>query len=109
MTLDQVKRILYDLALTIQVHPLALGVLTEDSGRFYLPDGVIIEATIIRNVIAYHKSSESAEYRARQVTKASYNNHTGNVKNIPQLVEKLKVSDIRLHFITFYAKPPRYS
>lgn len=87
MTLEQVKRILTDLALTIKVHPLALGVLAEDRGKFYLPDGILIDATIISNVIAHHKTNGSAEF-ARVKT---FKHEQGTATNIPQLVEKLKV------------------
>ena len=92
MTLDQVKRILYDIALTIEVHPLALGVLTEDNGKFHLPAGVTISATIISSVIAWHKTNESRKYRADQAESKVFS-HADNIKNIPQLVEKLQVSD----------------
>ena len=45
MSLEQVKRILTDLALTIKVHPLALGVLAENKVKSHLPEGIFIDAT----------------------------------------------------------------
>lgn len=87
MTLDQVKRILTDLALTIKVHPLALGVLAEDRGKFYLPDGVLIDATIISNVISHHKTNGSGEF----TKKKTFKHEQGTAMTIPQLVEKLMV------------------
>ena len=87
MTLDQVKRILTDLALTIKVHPLALGVLSEDRGKFYLPEGIFIDATVISNVIAMHQTNRSTEV----AKKKTFKHEQGTAANIPQLVEKLKV------------------
>lgn len=87
MTLDQVKRILTDLALSIKVHPLALGVLTEDKGKFHLPEGIFIDATIISNIIAHNKANGSAEFAKKKVFK----HEQGTATTIPQLVEKLKV------------------
>ena len=46
MTLSQVKKILTDLALTVKVYPLALRVLAEDRGKFYLPEGITTRAHI---------------------------------------------------------------
>lgn len=85
MTLDQVKKILTDLALTIKVHPLALGVIAEERGKFYLPDGIFIDATIVSNVTGWHNNDKSAEF-----TKSKTFKHEQDA-TIPQLVEKLKV------------------
>ena len=87
MTLDRVKKILTDLALTIKVHPLALGVLAEDRGKFYLPQGVSIDATIISNVIAYHKTNRSAAF----ANSKTFKHESDQPTTIPQLVEKLNV------------------
>lgn len=87
MTLDQVKRILTDLALTIKVHPLALGFLAEDRGKFYLPEGTLIDATVVSNIIAYHKADVSAEF----AKKKTFKHEQGSSTSIPQLVERLKV------------------
>lgn len=86
MTLDQVKKILTDLALTIRMHPVALGVLTEKRGKFYLPDGIFIDAMIVSNVIAWHNSNKSAGFVRKKTFK-----HEQDALTIPQLVEKLKV------------------
>ena len=87
MTLARVQKIIIDLALTIEVHPLALGVLAEDRGKFYLPEGISISATIISNVIAYSRAERSAEF-AKEKT---FKHEQGSATEIPQLVEKLKV------------------
>ena len=87
MTLSQVKKILTDTALTIKVHPLALGVLAEDRGKFYLPEGISIDATIISNAISYHKTDRSIKF----AKKKSFKHEQGVSKAIPQLVEKLEV------------------
>lgn len=87
MTLDQVKRILTDLALTIKVHPLALGVLAEDRGKFYLPDGVLVDATLISNIISRNKTNGSARFAKAK----TFKHEQGVAATIPQLVEKLKV------------------
>ena len=91
MSLDQVKRIRTDLALTIKVHPLALGVLAEDKGKFHLPERVFIDATIIPNIIAYHKSDGKGSSEAKLTQKKTYKHEEGTATPIPQLVEKLKV------------------
>ena len=87
MTLAQVKRVLTDLALTIKVHPIALGVLAEDRGKFYLPEGIFIDATIISNIVAYHKSDASSQFAKRK----TFKHEQGVATPIPQLVEKLQV------------------
>ena len=48
MTLVRVKKILTDLALTIKMHPLTLGMLTEDRGKFYLPEGISVDAAALK-------------------------------------------------------------
>ena len=87
MNLSLVKKILTDLALTIKVHPLALGVLAEDRGRFYLPDGILIDATIISNVISYHRTDRSNKFAKTK----TFKHEQGVSTVIPQLAEKLKV------------------
>ena len=87
MTLDQVKKILTDLALTIKVHPLALGVLAEDKGQFHLPQGITIETTIVSNIISYRKTNRSAKHVQSKV----FRHEPGVATPIPQLVEKLAV------------------
>ena len=87
MALSQVKKILTDLALTIKVHPLALGVLAEVRGTFYLPEGILIDATIISNIIAYHKTDRSKEFAKTK----TFKHEQGVATTIPQLVEKLEV------------------
>ena len=62
MTLDQVKRILPDLVLTIKVHPLALDVLSEDNSKFHLQEGILVDATIISNVISRNYTNRSAQF-----------------------------------------------
>lgn len=87
ITLDQVKRILIDLTLTIRVQPLALSVLAEDRGKFYLPGGILVDAKIISNVIAHHRTNGSAQFAKKKVFKHKQDTATA----ILQLVEKLKV------------------
>ena len=44
VTMAQTRRILYDLALTIEVHPIALGVIPESNGQVTMPEQVVIHA-----------------------------------------------------------------
>ena len=54
MTLERVKRLMLDMALTIQVHPIALGVKGEASGQVSVPLNCKIQATCIANVLDYN-------------------------------------------------------
>ena len=87
MTFDQVKRILTDLALTIKVHPLALGVLSEDKGKFHLPEGILVDATIVSNAISRNRTNGSGQFAKLK----TFRHGQGTPTDIPQLVEKLKV------------------
>ena len=87
MTLDHAKRILTDLALTIKVHPLALGVLLEDKSKFHLPEGNLVDATLVSNVISSSRTNRSTQF-ARMKT---LRDGQGTPSDIPQLVEKLEV------------------
>ena len=71
MTFDQVKPILTDLSLTIEVHPLALGVLLEDRGKFHLQEGILIVATIISNVISSNHANISAQFAKKKTFRLS--------------------------------------
>ena len=64
----QTRRILYDLALTIEVHPIALGVIPESNGQVTMPEHVGIEATIVTDIIRYHQEdSKVGEFTAKRI------------------------------------------
>ena len=53
MKLNIVLCHLHDLALTIRVHPFALGVLPESNGKFLVPQGVAIHTYGIPQIVKY--------------------------------------------------------
>lgn len=68
MSMGQTRRVLYDLTLTIEVHPLALGVIPESTEQVALPNGVVIEAMIVSNIVRYHETDPPCEDVVKLVT-----------------------------------------
>ena len=86
MTMAQTRRILYDLALTIEVHPIALGVIPESNGQVTLPELVGIEATIVEDIIRYHQEdTKEGEFTQKRVFQPN------QTADIPPLLRNLKV------------------
>ena len=82
----QTRRILYDLALTIDVHPIALGVIPESNGQVTMPDQVAIHATIVTDIIRYHQQdTREKDFTGRRVFEPSQTAH------IPPLLRDLKI------------------
>lgn len=94
MTLDEVGRILTDLALTIGVHPMAMGVLTEEKGKYHLPENVRIKATLVKNVISWHKAA--TEDRKDHVEMRILD-HAREFRPIPQCIAQLRVTTQARH------------
>lgn len=63
LKLEQIKRIMLDLALTLKIHPIALGVKGEPSGQVFVPDGVFVHATRIVNIFDYNNRDRSASIK----------------------------------------------
>lgn len=90
MTMAQARRILYDLALTIDVHPLALGVIPESTGQVYLPKSVYIDTIVISDIIAYkNEASKSAVFERK--TRFDQD----KTENIPPLIKSLEVGMVK--------------
>lgn len=53
MKLDRLKRLMLDLALTLKIHPIALGIKGEASGQIHIPKHVRLETKLITNVFYY--------------------------------------------------------
>lgn len=51
--LEVVKRIMYDIALTLQVHPTALGIQQQESGIIRLPHSIGVDNVIVNDVFRY--------------------------------------------------------
>ena len=45
-----VKRLFYDWAVTLQIHPWALGISSQDSGNASVPRGLIVTRELLTNV-----------------------------------------------------------
>ena len=86
MKLDRVKELLLDLALTIQVHPIALGIKAEATGQIFIPQQCRIEATQATNVFDYNNRDKELGREHTRVKKLSAGLHT-----IPERVLSLKV------------------
>ncbi|KAL8792378.1 MAG: hypothetical protein Q9195_004991 [Heterodermia aff. obscurata] len=65
-SLVYIRRLIIDLALTIQVHPIALGVKGEGSGQVFIPHNVHIECTVVTNTFAYNERDESPENNSKK-------------------------------------------
>ncbi|KAG8531270.1 uncharacterized protein KY384_004628 [Bacidia gigantensis] len=61
----QVKKTYLDLALTIGVHPWALGVIPENNGKVHLPKRLTIEYTVVKNIIRWSRGSEQSTFEKR--------------------------------------------
>ena len=86
MTMAQTRRILYDLALTIEVHPIALGVIPESNGQVTMPEKVGIEAAIVTDIIRYHQEdTKEKDFIGKRVFQPS------QTSDIPPLIRNLKV------------------
>ena len=86
MSMAQTRRILYDLALTIEVHPMALGVIPESNGQVTMPEQVGIEATIVKDIIRYHQEDKKdGEFVGKKVFEPS------RTEYIPPLLRDLKI------------------
>ncbi|MCJ1303315.1 Meiotic recombination protein W68 [Hypocenomyce scalaris] len=56
---EMVKKLAYDWALTLKVHPCSLGLLHENPGRVNLPTGIKIRATIVTDVFRWTQESRT--------------------------------------------------
>ena len=56
-------------------------------GRFYLPDGIFINATIVSNVVAYHNNKKSAQHAKFKIFK----HEQDTASTILQQIEKPEV------------------
>ena len=52
-----------DLALTIKVHPIALGIRAESTGRIHVPENVHLDVSVVTNTFAYNDRSSSDKDR----------------------------------------------
>ncbi|KAL9598691.1 MAG: hypothetical protein Q9179_003817 [Wetmoreana sp. 5 TL-2023] len=87
MSLDRARRLMLDLALTINVHPSALGIMGEDGGQVSVPKLVSIELTRVTNAIAYNDRDKNPSQDFKRVAKL-----TPGIYKIPDLVLSLKVA-----------------
>lgn len=86
VTMAQTRRILYDLALTVEVHPIALGVIPESNGQVTMPERVRIDATIVTDIIRYHQEdTKEGDFTGRRIFQPS------QTTDIPPLLRDLKV------------------
>ncbi|KAI4253006.1 MAG: hypothetical protein LQ352_003958 [Teloschistes flavicans] len=60
MRLETVKRLILDLALTIKVHPTALGIKGEGHGQFYVPHNARVEVEQVADMFKYLNRNASA-------------------------------------------------
>lgn len=67
MSLAYVRRLIIDLALTIKVHPLALGIKGEVSGEVYIPEGVHINIRLVTNTFEYNKRDPTVPGNTKKV------------------------------------------
>ena len=88
--LNAIERYVVDLALTIEVHPFALGIKPEVNGKVTIPEGHRISTVVIKNIIQYHAVQPGARH---QWQKTEYLN--AGTREIPTLVASLGM---------FYAK-----
>ena len=89
MTLAQARSILSDLAVTIGVHPLALGAVPEGTGKIKLPLSASMSCTMVTNV-----SSQQAEGNENVVKLAA-----GSTNTIEPCMKTLKVLKVKKRVI----------
>jgi hypothetical protein len=77
--------ILMDIALTIQVHPIALGVCSAGTGEFVLPGGHFLIMSVCENVFDYNDSGDS------RAGLRKYKNDSNRTWPIPPMVHSLKL------------------
>ena len=95
MKLQSVKRLMLDLALTIKVHPIALGVKGEASGQVSVPRNCKIQATCVANVFDYNDRHKNPGKDFRSGARM-----TTGLHSIPEPVLSLKVT------MSTQTKPP---
>lgn len=91
MTMAVARRALYDLALTLRVHPLALGVIPESTAQVTMPESAIISTTMITDIIKYH----GADSKAQKSFEKPMGFEAGLTRDIPPLIKELRVSAVR--------------
>ncbi|KAL8731919.1 MAG: hypothetical protein Q9181_004130 [Wetmoreana brouardii] len=87
MSLVKARRLMLDLALTINVHPSALGIIGEEDGQVSVLKLVTIEVTRVTNAIAYNDRDKDPNQDFKTVAKL-----TPGIYKIPDLVLSLQVA-----------------
>lgn len=82
MKQDTISRMIKDLALTMNVHPYALGIVPENKGRVYVPDGVIVKTRTVGNILAYAENKGSHVLLDLQ---------GGETREVPRLIHSLQI------------------
>ena len=54
-TLAYIRRLIIDLALSIKVHPIALGLKGQTTGEIQVPAHVAVEVILVKNIFEFHK------------------------------------------------------
>ncbi|KAL8941395.1 MAG: hypothetical protein Q9216_002273 [Gyalolechia sp. 2 TL-2023] len=89
--LEIVKRIIYDLAMTLQIHPTAFGIQQEESGTFKTPFGVSLDNEIVTDIFAYNNRQRTVFKKKPKASPGTRQLRLHGVESIPCLVLNVNV------------------
>ena len=87
----QVKKQIKDIAVTIDVHPWALGIKPEGTGQITVPPSITIQARCVTNMHSYRNRDLEGAPRKGKYTQITEFRASEPAKTIPALIESLKV------------------
>ena len=88
-----IKRILYDWAVTLGIHPWALGIYCQDQGTLTVPGGVKLSCTIVTNVFKGNwNKCLSKRYTDCRTDETRKHRLRGQEIPIPARIESLAIS-----------------
>ncbi|KAL8756500.1 MAG: hypothetical protein Q9184_004482 [Pyrenodesmia sp. 2 TL-2023] len=90
-SLPAIKRKMLDLALTVGVHPAALGIMYEESGKVGLPNGVTIHANQVADIFNFNDRDKTRSKLPADSCKTRVIT-TGGEKAIPRSVIDMKAT-----------------
>ena len=93
MTGVMIQRLTLDIALTIGVHPWALGVEPDATGKVWIPKDIVLNVNVVSNIIKYRQAKNKAGRQALMELK-KYKNGTHTI-------------DSMIHSLTYHAANKR--
>ncbi|KAL8933315.1 MAG: hypothetical protein Q9211_005849 [Gyalolechia sp. 1 TL-2023] len=88
--LDIVKRLMYDIAMTLQIHPTTFGIQQQESGMLKTPQGISLENEVVSDIFAYNDRQRTV-LKKKQKIPGTRSIRLRGEKSIPCLVLDVNV------------------